>query len=58
VQVQPVPAGDQAVSLVQVGAQLVGGSGLARVIAGGGDAAAERLAAVFKSSHIVALPAL
>ena len=41
VQVQPVRAGDQAVGLVQVAAQLVGVARLAGIVAGGGDAAAQ-----------------
>ena len=35
VQVQPVPAGDQAEGLVQVGAQFVGRARLAGIVAGG-----------------------
>ncbi len=58
VQVQAVPAGDHAIGRVQVAAQLIARAGLAGVVAGGGDAAAKRLAAVLEAGHVVALPAV
>ena len=58
VQVQAVRAGDQRQGLVQVGPQLVGRAGLARIIAGDRQAAAQFLARVLESAHVVALPAV
>ena len=57
-QSQAVAAGYETVSLVEVGAQLVDIASLARVIAGGHDAAAQAAQGVFETRHIIALPAV
>ena len=44
--------------LVEVGAQFVGRARLARVVAGDGQAAADRLAGVLEPADVVALPAV
>ena len=56
-QVQLLFAGHQRERLIDVRHQLLGRGGLAGIVAGGLDAAGQRLAAV-KAGHIVALPAV
>jgi hypothetical protein len=58
VQVEAVLAGNERQRLLGVGAQFVRRAGLAGIIAGGDEAAAERAAEIFKAAHVVALPAM
>ncbi len=58
VEVEPVPAGDQAVCGVQVGPQLVRRPRLARIGPRHGQAAAERPAAPLEPADVVPLPAV
>ena len=59
VEIDPVPARDERQRLLEVGAQLFDRAGLARIIAGGLDAAAgEHRVGLFKTAHVVALPAM
>ena len=58
VQIQAVRAGNERQGLVQVAAQLVGRAGLAGIIAGDGQAAAQLLADCLKPADVVALPAV
>ena len=51
-------ARDQAVRLVEVLAQLLGGARLAGVVAGGRQPAAQRTAACLEAAHVIALPAV
>ncbi len=57
-QVQPVFPGNQRISLLQVRAQFIWRAGLARVIPRGHQSATQRAAKVFKSAHVIALPAM
>ena len=56
VQVEAVLAGNQRKGLDRVAAQLVGRAGLAEVVARNRQSAAQLLAGVFESTHVVALP--
>jgi hypothetical protein len=58
VEVEAVFAGDEGERHFEVGAEFVRGAGLAGVVAGHGDAAAEAFAGVFKAADVVALPAV
>ena len=58
VKVHAMCAGNQCQRFLQIGAEFVRRAGLAGMIACDRKATAERLARVFKSAHIVALPAL
>ena len=58
VQVQAMLARDQAVDLVEIAAQLVGGARLAGIVARGRDAAAQLAADVLEAAHVIALPAV
>ena len=58
VQAKSVLAGDHAVYQIQVGAQLVGRPGLARIIARRLDASAGQAFAGFKTAYVVTLPAV
>ena len=58
VQVQPVLAGQQAVGEVQVGPQLGRRAGLAGVVAGGDQPAAEGAGVGLEAADVVALPAV
>ena len=58
VEVQAVLAGNEGERLVEVGAEFVRGAGLAGVVAGHRDAAAEAFAGVFEAADVVALPAV
>src|SRR5262249_9506517 len=58
VQVEAVPAGDQAQGFFQVAAQLVGVARLAGVVAGRLDAAAGQAEVVLEAADVVALPAV
>ena len=53
-----MPAGDQRQRLFEVGAQFVRRAGLAGVVAGDREPAAEFVARVFESADVVALPAM
>jgi hypothetical protein len=55
-QVQPVPAGDEAVGQVEVAPQLVGRASLARVIAGGLNAAARQSGGTLEAADVIPLP--
>ena len=57
VQVQAMFAGNQGKGLLQIGAEFLRGAGLAGIIAGGDEPAAQRAAEIFKTAHVVALPA-
>ena len=57
-QVEAVAAGNDRKGLLEVAAQLVGRAGLAGVIAGDGEAAAQLLAGVLEAADVVALPAM
>ena len=58
VEVQAVRAGQERQRLVQVGPQLVGRAGLAGIVAGDRQAAAELLARVLETADVVPLPAV
>jgi hypothetical protein len=58
VEVETVGAGDECGGLLEVGAQLIGRAGAARVVAGDCEAAAHCGAGVFKAAHVIALPAV
>jgi hypothetical protein len=58
VEIEPVRAGNERQRLLGVGAEFLGRAGLAGIIAGGHDAAGERAAEIFKTAHVVALPAV
>ena len=58
VQIEAVFAGDERQRLLGVGAEFLRAAGLAGIIAGGDEAAAERPAEVFEAAHVVALPAM
>ena len=58
VQVEPVAARNQAEGLPGVAAEFVGVTGLAGIAAGGHDPAAREARFVFKTAHVVALPAV
>ena len=58
VEVQAMRAGQERQRLVQVGPELVGRAGLAGIMAGDRQAAAELLAGVLESADVVALPAV
>ena len=57
-EIEAVLAGNQREGLDRVAAQLIGRAGLAGVIAGDGQPPAQFLACLFKSPHVVALPAM
>jgi hypothetical protein len=57
-QIQPMRAGNLGQRHIDVGAQLLGIPGAARVVAAGLNAAAERRGRVLESAHVVALPAV
>ena len=50
--------GDEGARLVQIGAQLLGGPGLSRIISGGLDAAGQGAEGLLEAAYVVALPAL
>ncbi len=56
VQGQPVSAGDQTVSLVQVAAQFISVAGFARIVARRRNATAQFALWVIETCHIVTLP--
>ena len=58
VEVQAMRAGQERQRLVQVGPQLVGRAGLAGIMAGDRQAAAQLLARVLETADVVALPAV
>ena len=58
VQVEAVSAGNEGKGLLQIGAQLVRRAGLAGIIAGGDQPAAQRRAEIFKPADVIALPAM
>jgi hypothetical protein len=58
VQVEAVPARNEAVGPVEILAQLDRRAGFARVVAGGHDAAAQPAIRVFETTDIIALPAV
>ena len=58
VQIKPVFAGDQRKSFVEILPELNIGAGFAGVVAGRLDAAAKRPIGIFRSRHVVALPAM
>ena len=58
VQRQPVPAGNERISLVQVPAQFLRRARLARIISGHRQPAAQRLPRVLVAAHVIALPAV
>ena len=58
VEVEAVAAGNERERLLEVRPQFVGRAGLAGVIAGDGQAAAERLAGVLEAADVIALPAM
>ena len=58
VQVEAVPAGNEAKGLLRIGPQLVGIACPAGIIAGGQDAAAAQAGRVLEPAHVVSLPAI
>ena len=58
VKIEAVLAGDEGKRLVEVGAEFVRSAGLAGVVAGHRNAAAEAFTGVFKAADVVALPAV
>ena len=58
VQIQTMRTGDVAGSLENVGAQLPDVTGLARIVAGGLNAARQLAVLIFESGHVVRLPAV
>ena len=58
VQVEAVLAGNEREGLVRVAAEFVGRAGLAGIVARDGQSAAQFLAGIFESAHVVALPAM
>ena len=58
VEVETVGAGDEGDGLLEIGPQLIGRAGASGVVAGDGEAVAERGAGVFKTAHVIALPAV
>jgi hypothetical protein len=57
-QVEALLAGDERHRLLGVGAEFLRRAGFAGIIAGGDQAAAEGAAEIFKSAHVIALPAV
>src|SRR5689334_7269385 len=57
-EIEPVAAGNERNGFLEIAAQLLRGPGLARVVAGGHQPAPECLPGVFKTAHIVPLPAM
>ena len=57
-QIEPVRAGNQRERFRRVGAKFIRRAGFAGVITRGHEAATERSAVVFKTTHIIALPAV
>ena len=58
VEVEPMRAGQERQSFVEIGAKLVGGAGLAGIMARDGQSASQFLARVLEPSDVVALPAV
>ena len=58
VEIEPVAAGQQRKRLIQIGAEFIGRAGFAGIVACDGEPAAWFAARIFKTSHIVALPAV
>ncbi len=58
VEVEAVFAGDERERRVEVRAEFIGRAGLAGVVAGHRDAAAEAFAGVFEAADVIALPAV
>ena len=58
VDVDLLRAGDEAQGEIHVGAQLLGGAGLAGIVAGGLDAAGQGAAGFLEAGHVVPLPAV
>src|ERR1035437_6099255 len=58
VQIQTMFSGSERIRFFQIGAKFVRRARFAGIISGGDESAAQRAAEIFKSAHVIALPAV